>query len=187
MPAFTAYGEIYRTTTLIKGVGEDGCEQTYYDEPLTTPHVHLLFKIDRRLNPIIIAFPIGEDRPIHRPAFYVVPKDHAMLQRSGTHIVFDNGNWVLCRPIEAVYNKVLASLQSKDLYFVENMRTLMAHAYLCDLIDDDTLEAVSNGIDKLAKIAAKADTEANTNQAEVDMAWEIAQRTAGKILSLLKK
>lgn len=186
LPAFIAHGEVYEVHTT-KKVVVDGEEQTVFDDPITTPNVHLLFKMNRSRKPIIIAFPIGDDRPIHRPAFYVVPAAHQMLDRKSTHTVFDNGNWVLCRPIEAVYNKVVTSLSNKDLYFVENMRTLMAHAYLCDLIGDETLTEVAAGIDKLEKIAAKADIEANPSQQEVEVAWSMAQKAAGNILKKMRQ
>lgn len=182
-----AYGELYQITTISKVVDEDG-ERTEFDLPVGTNVVHLLFKNNRRMRPIVVVFPVDAERAktIHKPAFYLVPQGHKMLQRKGTHIVWESEFFVLCRPVEAVYNKVVSSIVNYDPYFVESLRTLMAHTYLLDLINDDTLAEVSSLLDKVDKILAKADVERNPSKEETEIAWSMAVKVGKKVLSLLK-
>lgn len=166
--------------TLVK---REGTDDAAHGEPITGEYIHLCFKTDRRQYPIIVAFNMLAERvgAMPPPAFAVVPNDHPMISRAGTHTVFchEEGNWSLCRPLELVWNKCVYSLRAKDTWVLQNLQTLMSHCYLCDIINDEELLTWEAAIAKIEKVVALAAD--GSMEHESDAAWSKASQLVGNL------
>lgn len=120
------------------------------------------------------------------PAFVLVGHDHPLLNEKGTHIFFRHANFLIIRPLHAVFYKAKWSLEREEFEWLpQNLLTLIKHCYFQDLISDEVLEVAEKHFERLGKLIVLA--EESTNQGEAGAAIKGAFRLCEELFRIIRE
>jgi len=117
------------------------------------------------------------------PAFLIAPAESPWLDDPGTHICFRHPNFVICRPLKAVYFRVKWGLAKKQIdYLPANLLTLVKHLYFKDFISDEFIDSVQNDFKRVEKILLRAQKTNFDGEAEacINKSFQLCQKIFSK-------
>lgn len=131
-------------------------------------------------------YPLPKRTDRYPPCLVLVPLDHPLLNEKGTHVVYRHANFLIVRPLKAVFHKAQWALKRQELdWLPQNLLTLVKHCYFQDLITDRVLEVAEKRFERLGNLLALANH--NSNEAEARNATKHALRLCGKLLKIIRK
>lgn len=137
-------------------------------QDVTTKRVFVLCSKNSKGRDVFRVYPLNVDKNKPFPPFVILPHEHEILKRRTTHICFEHKNFVITRPLLALYYRTKINIDRKNLDFLpDNLLTLIKHCYLKDVIDDNILYKVESRFDKISKILPRLEKTEFQGEAEV--------------------
>jgi hypothetical protein len=125
--------------------------------PVTTRRIYIVCSQTRAGHPALRVYPLQRDPTKPPPAFVIVPHAHPLANDEGTHLVLRHDNFLLIRPLVAIYYRARWAVRRREVVAPELLLTLVRHCYLRDLIDDEFVAQVEKKFDKLSALIARAE------------------------------
>lgn len=148
--------------------------------------VFLVCTVTQRGRQSMRFYPLKKLDDRHPPGFVLVGHDHTLLEEKGTHVFFRHANFLIIRPLHAVFYKAKWSLERKEFEWLpQNLLTLIKHCYFQDLISDEVLEVAEKCFERLGKLIALA--EETVNKGEAKAAGKGAFRLCEELFRIIKK
>lgn len=130
-------------------------------------------------------YPLQKRSDAPYPAFVIVPVESPWVTNPTVHVVFTHKDFIICRPLIAVYYKAKTAIRRQELdYIPGNLLTLVKHCYFHDLVDDNFIDEITKIFEKLDKIIAR--TSSNFEN-EVHVCQVKALRLCAYILDEINK
>lgn len=101
-------------------------------------------------------YPLQKRTDAQHPAFVIVPVGSPWITNPTVHVVFTHKDFVIIRPLIAVYYMAKTAIRKGDLdYIPNNLLTLVKHCYFQELVDDNFIDEITKKFEKLDKIIAR--------------------------------
>lgn len=151
-------------------------------QPITTRRVYVLCTQNSKYRNVLRCYPLRK-RDAPHPAFVVVPVDSEWVNHPATHVVFQHSDFIIIRPLIAVYFKAKTSISRKELQYIpSNLLTLIKHCYFKELLNDNFIDEVQKQFEKLEKLInlTSSNWENESRVSEVK-ALQLCQKILNKI------
>lgn len=150
---------------------------------ITTRRVWVVCSKTSRGRDTFRIYPLQKRSDAPHPAFVIVPAGSPWVTDPTVHVVFTHRDFVIIRPLLAVYYKAKTAIRKGDLaYIPSNLLTLVKHCYFQELVDDAFIDEITKKFEKLDKIIAR--TSSNFEH-EVRVCQVMALRLCTDILTTI--
>jgi len=156
-------------------------------QQVVSRRVYVVCSVNRNGYNSFRVYPLNRKKDKAPPAFVIVSRESKYAKDPYTHIVFEHKNFVVTRPLIAVYYKAKWALDKKILDILPgNLLTLVKHCYFKDLISDDFIEEAEKEFERLEKVLARANSPYYGEvQASIDRSYKICQKIFSKVKEVL--
>jgi|GEM_PF-3481847 len=154
-----------------------------------TRRVFIVCTVNRRGRSVFRFYPLNKREDKAPPAFVIVGHDSPYLEDPTTHKVFEHKNFMIIRPLQAVYYKAKWALDRGDMdWLPANLLTLIKHCYFNDLVDDSFIDEAEKQFLKLENILHRAEKTSFEKEAEVCIkkAFSLCEKIFNKIKEVVK-